>query len=55
MAVGLALQEQHDGLRAAGSDQIQGYYYSNPLSPEDCAGYLREHAAPRPPAPSVQG
>jgi EAL domain-containing protein (putative c-di-GMP-specific phosphodiesterase class I) len=44
IAEGVELQEQLDGLRAAGCDQIQGFYYSKPLSPEDCAAYLREHA-----------
>jgi diguanylate cyclase (GGDEF)-like protein len=46
IAEGVELQEQLDGLRAAGCDQIQGFYYSKPLSPGDCAAYLREHAAP---------
>jgi diguanylate cyclase (GGDEF)-like protein len=45
IAEGVELQEQLDGLRAAGCDQIQGYYYSKPLSAEDCAAYLLEHAA----------
>jgi EAL domain-containing protein (putative c-di-GMP-specific phosphodiesterase class I) len=53
IAEGVELQEQLEGLRAAGCDQIQGFYYSKPLSPEDCAAYLKEHAAP--PAPSAQG
>jgi diguanylate cyclase (GGDEF)-like protein len=43
IAEGVELQEQLDGLRAAGCDQIQGFYYSKPLSAEDCAAYLREH------------
>jgi diguanylate cyclase (GGDEF)-like protein len=43
IAEGAELQEQVDALRAAGCDQIQGFYYSQPLSPEDCAAYLREH------------
>jgi diguanylate cyclase (GGDEF)-like protein len=46
IAEGVELQEQLDGLRAAGCDQIQGFYYSKPLSAEDCAAYLKEHAAP---------
>jgi EAL domain-containing protein (putative c-di-GMP-specific phosphodiesterase class I) len=45
IAEGVELQEQLDGLRAAGCDQIQGFYYSEPLGAEDCAAYLREHAA----------
>jgi diguanylate cyclase (GGDEF)-like protein len=44
IAEGVELQEQLDGLRAAGCDQIQGFYYSKPLSADDCAAYLREHA-----------
>jgi diguanylate cyclase (GGDEF)-like protein len=45
IAEGVELTEQLDGLRAAGCDQIQGFYYSVPLSADDCAGYLRERAA----------
>jgi diguanylate cyclase (GGDEF)-like protein len=45
IAEGVELAEQLDGLRAAGCDQIQGFYYSKPLSADDCAGYLRERAA----------
>jgi EAL domain-containing protein (putative c-di-GMP-specific phosphodiesterase class I) len=41
IAEGVELEEQLEGLRAAGCDQIQGFYYSRPLSPEDCASYLR--------------
>jgi diguanylate cyclase (GGDEF)-like protein len=41
IAEGVELEEQLEGLRAAGCDQIQGFYYSQPLSPEDCASYLR--------------
>jgi diguanylate cyclase (GGDEF)-like protein len=44
IAEGVELQEQLDGLRAAGCDQIQGFYYSQPLSADDCAAYLRERA-----------
>jgi EAL domain-containing protein (putative c-di-GMP-specific phosphodiesterase class I) len=44
IAEGVELQEQLDALRAAGCDQIQGFYYSKPLSADDCASYLREHA-----------
>jgi diguanylate cyclase (GGDEF)-like protein len=45
IAEGVELEEQLDGLRAAGCDQIQGFYFSPPLGAEDCAAYLREHAA----------
>jgi diguanylate cyclase (GGDEF)-like protein len=55
IAEGVELQEQLEGLRAAGCDQIQGFYYSKPLSAEDCAAYLKEHAATQPPAAAVQG
>jgi diguanylate cyclase (GGDEF)-like protein len=41
IAEGVELQEQVDALRAAGCDQIQGFYYSEPLSAGDCAAYLR--------------
>jgi diguanylate cyclase (GGDEF)-like protein len=55
IAEGVELQEQLDGLRAAGCDQIQGFYYSKPLSPEDCAAYLKQHAAAPPSAAPAQG
>jgi diguanylate cyclase (GGDEF)-like protein len=46
IAEGVELQEQLDGLRAAGCDQIQGFYFSKPLSADDCAGYLRRAGRP---------
>jgi diguanylate cyclase (GGDEF)-like protein len=46
IAEGVELQEQLDGLLAAGCDQIQGFYYSQPLNPEDCATYLRRSLTP---------
>jgi diguanylate cyclase (GGDEF)-like protein len=55
IAEGVELEEQLEGLRAAGCDQIQGFYYSQPLSPEDCAGYLRRHAPQVGVSPSSQG
>ncbi|AWG46001.1 MULTISPECIES: bifunctional diguanylate cyclase/phosphodiesterase [unclassified Massilia] len=57
IAEGVELQEQLDGLRAAGCDQIQGFYYSKPLDADACAAYLREHAGGGAPAAaqSVQG
>jgi EAL domain-containing protein (putative c-di-GMP-specific phosphodiesterase class I) len=45
IAEGVENVEQIDCLRAAGCDQIQGFYYSVPLPADDCAGYLRRHAA----------
>ena len=37
---------QLEALRAAGCDQIQGYYFSQPLDAAACADYLLLHAAP---------
>ena len=54
IAEGVELQEQLDGLRAAGCDQIQGFYYSKPLGAEDCADYLRRHAHGEVPAAQAQ-
>jgi EAL domain-containing protein (putative c-di-GMP-specific phosphodiesterase class I) len=45
IAEGVELQEQLDALSAAGCDQIQGFYYSQPLSAGDCAAYLRRQPA----------
>jgi EAL domain-containing protein (putative c-di-GMP-specific phosphodiesterase class I) len=44
IAEGVELEQQLEGLRAAGCDQIQGFYYSKPLDAEACADYLRRHA-----------
>jgi diguanylate cyclase (GGDEF)-like protein len=54
IAEGVELEEQLDGLRAAGCDQIQGFYYSKPLSPGDCADYLRRYARGDVPAAQAQ-
>jgi diguanylate cyclase (GGDEF)-like protein len=54
IAEGVELQEQLDGLRAAGCDQIQGFYTSQPLSPEDCAAYLRDSAPAGPACPAAE-
>jgi len=59
IAEGVELEEQLEGLRAAGCDQIQGFYYSKPLDAEACADYLRRHARGGVPAaqarPEAQG
>jgi diguanylate cyclase (GGDEF)-like protein len=54
IAEGVELQEQLDGLRAAGCDQIQGFYYSKPLGADACADYLRRHARGGAPAAQAQ-
>jgi diguanylate cyclase (GGDEF)-like protein len=45
IAEGVELQQQVDALRRLGCDQIQGFYYSQPLGAEDCAAYLRHQSA----------
>jgi diguanylate cyclase (GGDEF)-like protein len=45
IAEGVELQQQVDALRRLGCDQIQGFYYSQPLGAEDCAAYLRRQSA----------
>jgi diguanylate cyclase (GGDEF)-like protein len=46
IAEGVDRVEQLDALRACGCDQIQGFYFSQPLEADACAGYLRLHKAP---------
>jgi diguanylate cyclase (GGDEF)-like protein len=46
IAEGVETADQIAALRDAGCDQIQGFYYSPPLTAAECAAYLREHAAP---------
>ena len=46
IAEGVETADQIDALRAAGCDQIQGFFYSRPLDADACADYLRAHAAP---------
>jgi predicted signal transduction protein with EAL and GGDEF domain len=41
VAEGVETQAQHAFLRAHGCDEMQGYLVSRPLSPEDCAQFLR--------------
>jgi EAL domain-containing protein (putative c-di-GMP-specific phosphodiesterase class I) len=54
IAEGVELEEQLEGLRAAGCDQIQGFYYSKPLGADECADYLRRHARGGVPAAQAQ-
>jgi EAL domain-containing protein (putative c-di-GMP-specific phosphodiesterase class I) len=44
IAEGVETDAQIAALRAAGCDQIQGFYYSAPLPAAECAAYLRAHA-----------
>ncbi|MFC0252163.1 putative bifunctional diguanylate cyclase/phosphodiesterase [Massilia consociata] len=45
IAEGGETAEQVAALRKADCDQLQGYFYSKPLSPEDCAAFIRENMA----------
>jgi diguanylate cyclase (GGDEF)-like protein len=44
IAEGPETDDQIAALRAAGCDQVQGYYYSRPLSAQECAAFLRKDA-----------
>jgi diguanylate cyclase (GGDEF)-like protein len=44
VAEGVDKVEQMEALRKAGCDQIQGFYFSQPLDAQACAAYLRLHA-----------
>jgi len=43
VAEGVETQEQLDLLAANGCDEIQGYHFSKPTTPEECARMLREN------------
>ena len=43
IAEGVETEEQLEFLRREGCRQIQGFYFSKPLSPEDALGYMKEH------------
>ncbi len=46
IAEGVETQAQLDFLRTCGCDQIQGYWYSRPLSPEAFEAFARRHQSP---------
>jgi EAL domain-containing protein (putative c-di-GMP-specific phosphodiesterase class I) len=41
---GVETQQQLAQLRKQGCDEIQGYYYSEPLAPAEFAAFVRSHA-----------
>ena len=45
IAEGVETEEQLEFLRREGCRQIQGYYFSKPLSPEAALGYMKDHYA----------
>jgi EAL domain-containing protein (putative c-di-GMP-specific phosphodiesterase class I) len=45
IAEGVEHRDQLESLRAAGCDQIQGFYFSRPLEAAACADYLRRQGA----------
>jgi EAL domain-containing protein (putative c-di-GMP-specific phosphodiesterase class I) len=42
VAEGVETKAQYDFLKAHGCDEMQGFYFSRPLAPEDCARMLIE-------------
>jgi EAL domain-containing protein (putative c-di-GMP-specific phosphodiesterase class I) len=46
IAEGVEDADQLASLRAAGCDQIQGFYFSRPLEAAACADYLRRQNTP---------
>ncbi len=47
IAEGVESEEQLDFLRREGCKNIQGYYFSKPLSPEDALKYMEDHYDPK--------
>ena len=43
IAEGVETADQVAALRKADCDQIQGYFYSKPLGPQECAAFIREY------------
>ena len=43
IAEGVETEEQLEFLRREGCRQIQGFFFSKPLTPEDALGYLKDH------------
>jgi len=50
IAEGVETLEQLSFLHRAGCDEVQGYYYSHPLPPEDCLKFLTHNLKQRLPA-----
>ena len=48
IAEGVETQGQLDFLRERGCDEVQGYFYSPPLTAEDFEAFVRQHAALEP-------
>ena len=46
VAEGVETEEQLALLKSQGCDEVQGYYYSKPQSPEKLVGYLASRIVP---------